>query len=61
MPFASKAVPANEILSVRSDRLAPKISDPYDLFVAASAEVRRHYQWIVLHEFLPTIADAGTV
>jgi hypothetical protein len=38
-------------------RLAPGIADPYELFIAASDEVRRHYQWIVLHEFLPAITD----
>jgi hypothetical protein len=42
-------------------RLSPRIADPYELFVATSAEVRRHYQWIVVHEFLPTIADPAVV
>src|SRR5438093_607381 len=42
-------------------RLAPTIDDPNELFVAASTEIRRHYQWIVVHEFLPTIADPAIV
>src|SRR5262249_20190540 len=43
------------------DRLAPAFADPYELFVASSTEVRRHYQWIVLNEFLPTVADPAVV
>jgi len=43
------------------DRLAPRIADRYELFKAARAEVTRHYQWIVLHEFLPAIADPAAV
>jgi Animal haem peroxidase len=43
------------------DRLAPRFADRFALFQAARAEVTRHYQWIVLHEFLPTIADPAVV
>jgi hypothetical protein len=43
------------------DRLAPDIANPQELFAQASAQVRRHYQWIVLHEFLRTIADPTVV
>ncbi|HEY2993048.1 MAG TPA: heme peroxidase family protein [Methylomirabilota bacterium] len=43
------------------DRLAPRITDRARLFQAARAEVTRHYQWIVLHEYLPTIADPAVV
>jgi hypothetical protein len=42
-------------------RLASRIADRAELFRAARAEVTRHYQWIVLHEYLPTIADPATV
>jgi hypothetical protein len=44
-----------------ADRLAPRIADRYELYLAARAEVTRHYQWIVLHEYLPTIADPTVV
>jgi hypothetical protein len=43
------------------DRLAPGIDDPYELFVAASTLVRQHFQWIVLNDFLRTIARSGAV
>jgi len=43
------------------DRLAPAIADPWELFVEAQALVQRHYQWIVLNEFLPAVADPAVV
>ena len=42
-------------------RLASRFPDRYALFQAARAEVTRHYEWIVLHEFLPAIADPAVV
>jgi Animal haem peroxidase len=44
-----------------ADRLAPGISDPYELFVAASTLVRQHFQWIILNDFLRTVADPAIV
>ncbi|TNC25855.1 peroxidase family protein [Amycolatopsis alkalitolerans] len=32
-----------------------------DVFASAQRLVRWHYQWIIVHEFLPTIADPGVV
>jgi Animal haem peroxidase len=43
------------------DRLAPRFTDRYELYRAARADVTRHYQWIILHEFLPTLADPAVV
>src|SRR5438094_745252 len=43
------------------DRMIAVTSEPYQAFLAASTQVRRHYQWIVLHEFLRMIADPAIV
>jgi len=43
------------------NRLAPRIAERYPLFLAARADVTRHYQWIVLHQYLATIADPAIV
>jgi hypothetical protein len=40
------------------DRLAPEVEDP---FGTAQEQVRRHYQWIVVHEFLPQIVAKKTL
>ena len=43
------------------EKLAPRIADPYALYLAASTLVRQHFQWLVLHEFLPAIADSAVL
>jgi hypothetical protein len=40
------------------DRLGP---DAEHLFETAQALVRRHYQWIVVHEFLPQVVNEATL
>ncbi len=35
--------------------------DPEDVFAAAQQVVRWHYQWLILHEFLPQIVDPVTL
>jgi hypothetical protein len=40
------------------DRLGPEVEQPFE---KAQELVRRHYQWIVVHEFLPQVVAEGTL
>ncbi|GAB4023382.1 heme peroxidase family protein [Spirosoma migulaei] len=42
-------------------RLANPALHPDELFTKAQFEVRRHYQWVLVHDFLKTIAGADIV
>lgn len=43
------------------EALAPDHPDRHDLFAAAQREVRYHYQWMILHEYLPLIVGQSLV